>query len=182
MGFFDFFSNLNWSSINTKFNLNNKNDIKPKIENAKNPVVTIERNIHINNVLTNFHTVKSGMPKITSPRTIRPAHDKCFLRNGIKARHVDAFELKYNGLLAQSGADRIFAKVGYGSNDSWEEEENIQLFKIGHRTFRGYIPMKKHEVNIAFNDGSGNWDNNSGQNYSYNGKLLKIVSQSNSNQ
>ncbi|MGI6778681.1 MAG: carbohydrate-binding protein [Acetivibrionales bacterium] len=74
-------------------------------------------------------------------------------------------KIKYDGLLAKSGAAHVYAHVGF--NSSWE---NIYDYPMS-RTEMGFettVPVTKADtMNICFKDCANNWDNNSGSNYSF---------------
>lgn len=77
----------------------------------------------------------------------------------------DEVTLSYKGLLAQSGAETIYAHIGYG--DEWEDKEFIPMEK-NNDLFRVKISVSHPDkLNIAFKDSVDNWDNNSQQNYSF---------------
>jgi hypothetical protein len=77
----------------------------------------------------------------------------------------DTVDLIYNGLLVKEGADKIFAHIGYGEN--WEAREELEM----DRTQEGYKLRFDAKMSgtlyICFKDSANNWDNNSGQNYSF---------------
>lgn len=78
----------------------------------------------------------------------------------------DEVTLLYRGLLAKSGADSVYAHIGYG--DNWEGKEFIPMEKV-EDVFKATIKVNlSDKLNIAFKDGVDNWDNNSQQNYSFN--------------
>nr|WP_010248199.1 carbohydrate-binding protein [Acetivibrio cellulolyticus] len=78
----------------------------------------------------------------------------------------DEITLLYSGLLAQSGADSIYAHIGYG--DNWEGKEFIPMEKMEDK-FKATIKVNlSDKLNVAFKDGVDNWDNNSQLNYSFN--------------
>ena len=87
--------------------------------------------------------------------------------NGVTADAVtkDSISLTYNGLLARSGADSVYAVCGYGN--SWTDQNVIKMSRTG-QGFQATIPAKDPLVNIAFKDSANNWDNNNGQNYTFN--------------
>jgi len=87
--------------------------------------------------------------------------------NGINIEaSPERITLFYNGLLAKNGADAVYAVVGYGNNNRWENIKEYPMWYTGNQTFVLYIPSEMEKnVNIAFRDSSGNWDNNSGKNY-----------------
>ena len=94
-----------------------------------------------------------------------------YLANGLIIEQAnphanDRVTIVYNGLLAQSGAPRLFARVGHGCN--WHETEEYEM----SRTVSGFettVPARNSEtLNVAFRDTVFNWDNNHGMNYTFN--------------
>lgn len=78
----------------------------------------------------------------------------------------DEVTLVYKGLLAQNGADSVYAHIGYG--DNWESKEFIPMEK-DNDVFKATIKVNlSDKLNVAFKDSVDNWDNNSYQNYSFN--------------
>ncbi|MGI6686460.1 MAG: carbohydrate-binding protein [Bacillota bacterium] len=73
----------------------------------------------------------------------------------------------YNGLLAQSGADEVYLHTGYGRNDQWSD---VNDYRMNHTT-RGFEKTfhvnDPSRLNFCFHDAIGNWDNNSGNNWSF---------------
>ena len=73
----------------------------------------------------------------------------------------------YYGLLAEGGADEIYLHTGYGPDDRWYD---VYEYKMGHttrgfeKTFNVNDPTR---LNFCFRDSIGNWDNNSGSNWSF---------------
>lgn len=89
----------------------------------------------------------------------------------------DLVKLTYSGILAQNGAEDIFAVIGYGSNSNWEDVEEFQMTKTAYQNFELLTRRKQQgSVNIAFKDGGDHWDNNDGSNYVFDseGKLNTI--------
>lgn len=77
----------------------------------------------------------------------------------------DEVTLMYSGLLAQSGADSVYAHIGYG--DNWEGKQFIPMEKE-EDAFKATIKVDQSDkLNVAFKDSVDNWDNNSYQNYSF---------------
>jgi len=69
--------------------------------------------------------------------------------------------LYYKGLLAQSGADAIFAHIGYGEN--WEDKTFIPMQKEND-VFKATIKINHaDDLNIAFKDSGDNWTTTLGQ-------------------
>lgn len=88
-------------------------------------------------------------------------------RNGVQMQNLPGMlKLTYDGTLAKSDAQDIYAVVGYGDNSNWEETGYYPMQKTANQNFEVLTFRKKPgEVNIAFKDSAGNWDNNSGKNY-----------------
>lgn len=75
----------------------------------------------------------------------------------------DEITLTYDGLLFKSGADKVFAYIGYG--EQWEERAFIPMTYETDK-FKAVINVAlPGTFNLAFKDSAENWDNNSGQNY-----------------
>ena len=77
----------------------------------------------------------------------------------------DPVQIRYNGLLARSGATEVYAHIGF--NSGWElvHDERMtktpQGFEIAVRP-----PLHAQTIQFCFRDAANNWDNNSGRNYS----------------
>lgn len=77
----------------------------------------------------------------------------------------DRVKVVYDGLLPKSGAAHVYAHVGYGNK--WENESDYAMLKTSHG-FEVSIQVRQNDtLNIAFKDCANNWDNNSGENYSF---------------
>ena len=86
-------------------------------------------------------------------------------------------DVVYNGYLA--GANAIRLRKGEGNNKSWENVQNMDMVKTSDGYHVASILIKKpvnptkttHNMHLAFytdsNDGEENWDNNKGQNFSF---------------
>lgn len=80
----------------------------------------------------------------------------------------DKVKLTYNGLLAKSGADEVFAVVGFGDNNDWHNTSTYPMNSTNQHMYELSLPLKDGgQINVAFKDASDNWDNNSGKNYSF---------------
>lgn len=76
-------------------------------------------------------------------------------------------EIKYNGLLARSGAKEVYLHAGFGTNNHWDRVKDI---KMGKRRDEWQTDMKidtNSRLNICFRDNADNWDNNNGRNWSF---------------
>jgi hypothetical protein len=86
--------------------------------------------------------------------------------NGINftsPRDKTAINVTYNGILAKSGADTIYAVCGYGND--WKNESIVKMSKV-NENFVATLPFSKNDdLNLAFKDTANNWDNNNGSNY-----------------
>ncbi len=77
----------------------------------------------------------------------------------------DTVSVTYNGLLPNSGADSVTMHIGYG--DNWENKEFIPM-EYDNGIFKASLVVgNAGSLNIAFKDSAENWDNNSGNNYTF---------------
>jgi hypothetical protein len=78
----------------------------------------------------------------------------------------DDVELAYSGLLTQNGATEVYAHIGFGN--TWANSSDYKMEKSVHDyKTKIYIPSNAENLNVCFKDAAGNWDNNSGTNYSF---------------
>lgn len=91
----------------------------------------------------------------------------CCSNNGVMFMNLhDMYKIVYTGELARKGAEKIYAAVGYGNNEQWEDAETLPMNKTAPGTFELLTFRKRPgNINVAFKDGADNWDNNLGQNY-----------------
>lgn len=76
--------------------------------------------------------------------------------------------ISYEGILAQNGAATVYAHVGFGDMENWENTKIYPMQPSEKKGFELLIPVKNAKrINMAFKDDANNWDNNSGQNYSF---------------
>jgi hypothetical protein len=73
----------------------------------------------------------------------------------------------YYGLLAQSGADQIWMRVGYGSNDRWQDIKDFRMERTANGWVKTFPITNAGRLNICFKDSANNWDNNNGLNWSW---------------
>lgn len=77
----------------------------------------------------------------------------------------DTAHVRYQGLLANSGAEKVYVYVGYGGN--WERAIDYKMVRTPNG-FEAQVPVSaQNGLIICFHDNANNWDNNSGQNYSF---------------
>ena len=75
----------------------------------------------------------------------------------------DKIKLTYNGLLSESGAEEVFAHIGWG--DAWDNLDDIKMSKT-KSGFTATISVESmNQLNLCFKDAMNNWDNNNGWNY-----------------
>lgn len=92
-----------------------------------------------------------------------------FEENGVifscaAAKAGETVEIIYTGLLKNSGATDVKVHIGY--NELWENAETIDM-ELKDDAFVASVKIAQAgSLNCAFVDSIGNWDNNSGVNYS----------------
>ncbi|MGI6114444.1 MAG: carbohydrate-binding protein [Mahellales bacterium] len=76
--------------------------------------------------------------------------------------------IKYNGYLTQHNPDNIVMHVGYGRNDNWTHVTDVAM-KPSQGVWEGKLNVKQHDsrLNICFKDNHQHWDNNNGNNWSF---------------
>ena len=93
-----------------------------------------------------------------------------YAANGLLVRPAmpakgETVKVVYNGLLASSGAARLYVHFGFG--DSWEGTLDYKMVRTASG-FAAAVPVSATaELKLCFHDSGGNWDNNSGRNYSF---------------
>ena len=74
-------------------------------------------------------------------------------------------KISYNGLLNKCGATHVYAHVGF--NKEWNHQHDYEMTKKSNG-FEVEIPIEyANTLNVAFKDCANNWDNNSGNNYTF---------------
>ncbi len=93
-----------------------------------------------------------------------------YVENGVILRpnvvaEGDNATVVYKGILYNDGADTVYMHCGYG--DIWEGTNDVPMTKTSEG-FKTTIPVTQYkQLNCVFKDSAGNWDNNSGTNYSF---------------
>ncbi|MCX8130277.1 MAG: carbohydrate-binding protein [Clostridia bacterium] len=77
----------------------------------------------------------------------------------------DEITVMYDGILSKSGANHIFAHIGYGS--MWDDRAYYRMEKTTTGFEASVSVSEADTMNICFKDCANNWDNNSGKNYSF---------------
>lgn len=83
-------------------------------------------------------------------------------------------EIRYDGLLARAGAQDIYLHAGFGTNNDWESVMDIKMEREGGVWKTDCAVKTDKRFYFCFHDNAENWDNNNGQNWSFevhNGKL-----------
>jgi hypothetical protein len=75
--------------------------------------------------------------------------------------------IRYNGLLAASGATDIYIHYGYGEADKWEDVADMHLERSCEGWESSVSMDDKRQLNFCFRDSANNWDNNNGLNWIY---------------
>ncbi|WP_334110727.1 carbohydrate-binding protein [Thermodesulfitimonas autotrophica] len=71
--------------------------------------------------------------------------------------------IRYNGLLAKSGADRVYVHYGF---DGWKNVNTAEMRREPDGSFAISLPVQgTSELNFCFKDSANNWDNNNGWNW-----------------
>lgn len=92
-----------------------------------------------------------------------------YAANGLLVRPAfpskgETVHVVYSGLLANSGADRLYVRFGFG--DAWEGALDYKMVRTA-TGFSAAVPVAAADsLNLCFHDSAGHWDNNSGANYS----------------
>jgi len=80
-----------------------------------------------------------------------------------EVKHGTKTWVSYNGILANSGSDKVYLHYGY---DGWKNTETVPMKKDIRGNFNTEIKVKGHdELNFCFKDSADNWDNNNGVNW-----------------
>jgi len=72
----------------------------------------------------------------------------------------------YNGLLDRSGASQVYLHCGFGDPMNWQVVDDYRM----QRTPEGWkktLNVENDQITFCFHDAAGNWDNNSGYNWTY---------------
>lgn len=75
--------------------------------------------------------------------------------------------IRYRGLLAKSGASRVFLHYGYGPGP-WRHVSEIAMDQQPDGSWTTQIRAEQPgRLNFCFRDAASNWDNNNGRDWSY---------------
>lgn len=73
----------------------------------------------------------------------------------------------YNGLLAQSGAQEVYLRMGFGDSYDWHNVNELKMLHTGRGWEQTMQIKDPSRLNFCFRDNAFNWDNNNGLNWSY---------------
>lgn len=74
-------------------------------------------------------------------------------------------KISYTGELFQNGSEKVFAHYGFGNN--WDNLTEVEMTKT-ELGFQLEISLDSQEsLNLCFRNSDNQWDNNFGQNYSF---------------
>ncbi|WP_418791733.1 carbohydrate-binding protein [Phosphitispora sp. TUW77] len=79
----------------------------------------------------------------------------------------DQVNIIYDGLLSKSGAQDVYLHLGFGYHNNWHDTKYLKMFHTGRGWEQTVQASDDTRLNFCFKDGAGNWDNNSGHNWSY---------------
>lgn len=76
-------------------------------------------------------------------------------------------KIKYKGLLADSGANKVYLHAGYGPGE-WDKVIDVPMKKTRDGGWSITIQVgEPTHFNFCFRDDAQNWDNNQGKNWTY---------------
>jgi len=110
------------------------------------------------------------MPSEGKSSAPKPRANNNYISNGVSISPAiptvgEKIKIMYDGILSKNGATHLYAHVGYGQN--WDNLYDYELTKSS-TGFEVSIPVLDADtINICFKDCAGNWDNNSGKNYTF---------------
>lgn len=79
----------------------------------------------------------------------------------------DEITVLYNGLLAQSGAEQVYLRVGFGDARNWHNISDLRMSRTGWGWVKTLEMPDASRFNFCFRDSANNWDNNNGINWSF---------------
>jgi hypothetical protein len=84
-------------------------------------------------------------------------------------------KIKYKGLLVNSGAGKIYLHAGYGP-EQWDNVIDLPMKKTRDGGWSVSLQVDEpSSFNFCFRDEAQNWDNNNGQNWTYQVHMGEMV-------
>jgi hypothetical protein len=78
-------------------------------------------------------------------------------------RAGEDLKINYRGQLLETGAPEVYLHYGF---DGWQNPREVRMERRSDGAFTAEIYAEGNdEVNLCFRDAIGNWDNNSGQDW-----------------
>ncbi|MGE5416194.1 MAG: carbohydrate-binding protein [Acidobacteriota bacterium] len=98
--------------------------------------------------------------------------DRVVMNGGIAAEPYpvgvgEALHIQYSGMLSRSGADKVYLRAGYGSNDSWADVHDYEMMPTDNGWEADLKVHRGGRIHFCFRDRADNWDNNNGHNWNY---------------
>lgn len=96
--------------------------------------------------------------------------DNSYSENGVSLKEAaNVFRLTYDGVLAKDGTRDVYAVVGLEGSDPRQDAKYYPMQKTDDgKAYEVLFPsMGPGNIKVAFKDGAGHWDDNSGRNYTY---------------
>lgn len=75
-------------------------------------------------------------------------------------------KISYTGNLFQDGSDQVFIHFGFG--DNWDNVSDMEMTKTDLGFQANLQLLSSNSLNLCFRNQDNNWDNNNGQNYTFN--------------
>lgn len=76
--------------------------------------------------------------------------------------------IEYDGLLSQSGAEEVYLHAGVGEGREWNDVKTIKMNRTPQGDWRTTVRLNTtQDFKFCFKDAAENWDNNDGQDWSY---------------
>ena len=75
-------------------------------------------------------------------------------------------KISYTGNLFQDGSDQVFIHFGFG--DNWDNVSDIEMTKTDLGFQANLQLLSSNSLNLCLRNQDNNWDNNNGQNYTFN--------------
>lgn len=95
--------------------------------------------------------------------------------NTDKLVEMSTVKVSYMGYLFQKGTDEVYFHYGFGT--SWDNSDEVKMEKT-ELGFQCEINIPETDTfNFCFRNGSGEWDNNFGQNFSFPVEKVELINE-----
>lgn len=75
--------------------------------------------------------------------------------------------ISYNGQLTSIEKNKVYIHYGYGANMAWNQVGQQEMTRSPKGYTTTILVNGEDRLNLCFHDNQGHWDNNSGNNWSY---------------